>query len=145
MAASTGTHSYSTTFNVDPTGGSTFAAWAEVTEINGPGIKVGSTELTNLNSPNAAKEKTPGLIDAGQLTLKCNFTKVQYALMLTNLRTKGMALKITFPLVGAEITASTLTGTGFIAELGIAIPEDDRITNDVTIEWSGLPVFTAGT
>jgi hypothetical protein len=143
MAVSTGTHSYSTTLSIDPAGGTSYTLVVEVKEMNGPGMKITQSDRTNLSSPGAAREKTPGLIDQGQLTMKLNFTKVQYAAFLTMLR-KALGCKITYPLVGAEVTASTLVGLGSIAEIGQAIPEDDIITNDVTIEATGLWVFTAG-
>lgn len=145
MSASNARHSYSTTLGIDPAGGTTFAAVAEVLDIDGPGLKVGVTERTNLNSPNAAKEKICGFIDQGQLKLKCNFTETQYALFLTMLRKNNMAIKITYPLTGAQTVAAALSGSGQLGELGQTFPEDDRITCDVTIEASGLWTFTPGT
>lgn len=144
MAASTGVHSYSTTLGIDQTGGTTYVVQAEVKEITGPGIKVSSSDRTNLSSPSAAREFAAGLIDAGELSLKLNWTKAQYALFFTGLRKNVMGLQITFPLVGAEVTASKLAGNGHFTDVGLAIPEDNIITNDVTIKWSGLPVFTSG-
>jgi hypothetical protein len=141
---STGTHSVTTTFAVDPTGGTAYATIAEVIEITGPGMNVQKTKFTNLGSPNATEEYKPGLIDPDVLTMKLNWTKAQYSTWLGQLRTPGMAWKITFPLVGAEITASTLTGKGFLTKLGLAIPDNDRITNDVEFAITGSPVFTAG-
>ncbi len=79
------------------------------------------------------------------MTIKCTWTKAQYAVFLTNIRKALMTFKLTFPLVGAEVTASNLTFAGHISKLPLAVPEDDRITNDVTFDVSGVPVFTAGT
>ena len=143
MAASTATHSYSSTIGIDATGGVTYVTAAEVREINGPGLKVTMSDRSHLVSDSAAKEKTAGFIDQGSITLKLNFTKAQYALFLTMLR-KPLGIKITLPLVGGEVTASSIAGKGLLSELGQAIPEDDTITNDVTLEATGLWVFTPG-
>jgi len=144
MANSTGVHSYSTAFAVDPAGGTTFVAQAEVKELSFPGIKISSSDRTNLSSPSAFREFVPGLGDAGEITLKLNWTKAQYNLFVSNVRKSLMGWKITFPLVGSEITASTLTGNGHWTDIGGPFPEDDIITNEVTLKVSGLPVFTQG-
>lgn len=144
MANSTATHSYSTTLGLDPTGGSSFVAVAEVTHISGPGYKVTSVDRTNLNSPSRAREFVSGFIDAGQATFTCRWTKAEYAILLSHLGTNLMNWKLTFPLVGAEVTASNIAWFGHIEELGTEVPEDDVINNDVTVKISGLPVFVAG-
>jgi hypothetical protein len=145
MTVSVARHSYSTTLGIDPTGGSSYVSIAEVIEINGPGIKVTATKRTNLNSPNGYQEKIPGLADQGQLTCKLNFSEAQYTSLVAVIRTPLIAFKITFPLTGTQTVAATLTGQGQIAELGMAFPDDDRITCDATFEASGKWTFTAGT
>src|SRR5437868_173042 len=123
MGASLGTHSYSTNFGIDPAGGTTYVNLAEVVDDNGPDIAVGSTKFTHLNSDNAFHEYKPGLGEGGNLSLKLNFAKAQFNTLLGYLRTAGMAWKITYPLVGAEVTASKLEGKGHLAKLGKAIPD----------------------
>ena len=145
MANSTGTHSYGTTLGLDPAGGTSYTTVAEVIEINGEGVEVSRTKMSNLTSPNAYHEKRPGFADAGQVTFKCTWTKAQYSTFLTNIRTALMAWKVTFPLVGAESVPSTWACAGHLSKLGFAVPEDDRITNDVTVDVSGKPTFTSGT
>lgn len=145
MAASTGLHSYGTTLGLDTSGATTFVTVAEVKKITGPGVKVGSSERTNLNSPNAVKEFVSALIDAGELTFTLNFTQAEYAILLGALRKNLMSFKITFPLLPAGLTGATVVFHGHITDLGQEIPEDDIITNDVTVKVSDLPVFTAGT
>ena len=141
---STGTHSYGTKFSIDSTGGTSYVDLAEVLEVTGPDMNVAKTKFTNLGSPNAAEEYKPGLIDPGMLTMKLNWTKAAYSTWMPLLRTAGMSWKITFPLVGAEVTASTLTGKGFITKFGLTVPDNDRITQDVELAVTGFPVFTSG-
>ena len=141
---STGTSSYGAKFSIDSSGGTTYVDLAEVIEITGPAMNVGKTKLTNLQSPNATEEYKPGLIDPDVITMKLNWTKAVFSTWLPLLRTPGMSWKITFPLVGAEVTPSTLAGKGFISKFGLTTPDNDRITQDVELTVSGLPVFTSG-
>lgn len=145
MANSTGTHSFGTTLGMDPAGGSSYTTVVEVRKIDRSSLKVTSSSMFNLSSPSAHEEKRPGKADAGQMTLTLTWTKTQYATFLTNVRKALMTFKITYPLVGAEVTASTETFAGHIGEFGVAVPEDDAITVDVTIEISGVITFTPGT
>lgn len=144
MANTTGTHSYSTALSLDPAGGSSYAAVAEVIEITHDGVEVKDTDMSNLQSPTAYREFRPGMADAKTLTFKLTFTQGQYATLLSNIRTKLMSWKVTLPLVGSQVTAATLTFAGHINKLGKSIPEDDRITNDVGVKISGAITFTAG-
>ena len=143
MSNSTGTVSYSATFGF---GGNSFppSVLAEVIEIEGPGFKVTSVDLSNLNSPSHAREFRAGFTDAGEITLKLTFTQSAYITLLSYLNYSLQAWQITLPLVGSQSTAAKVTGYGHISSLGQAIPEDDRITNDVTIKVSGMPSFTGG-
>lgn len=121
-------HSYGTTF--------TFSGiTAQVTTITVGGISVNAVETTHLASANAAKEFIGGLIDAGELTLTLNMVKSNYSSLAATLRSTAA---FSLVLAGA---LGTLSGTGLITSLGIAVPEDDRITNDVTIKITGLPTF----
>lgn len=144
MPNSTGTHSYGTALGLDTSGGSSYVSVAEVKKIDRSSLKVTTSSMFNLLSPSAHEEKRPGKADAGQLSLTLNFTKAQYATFLTNVRKALMSWKITYPLVGSEVTASNETFAGHIGELGVAVPEDDTITVDVTVEISGVITFTQG-
>lgn len=145
MAASKGRHSYGTTLGIDPAGGTSYTAIAEVIDLDQSGLKVTKTSLTNLASPSATMENTPGFVDPGQLKAKLNFTEAQFALFLTYLRTASMSMEITYPKAGAQTVAATLVGKGQIAEIGQTFPDDDRITVDVTFDASGPWTFSPGT
>lgn len=144
MANSTGTTSYGADLAIDWSGGSSYASVAEVEDLDFPAIKVPVANVSNLKSPGAAHEKRAKMIDAGTCRAKLTFTQAQYASFLTHLRVNLAAFKITLPLVGAQSVAATITFFGSISALGVPIPADDTITNDVEFEVSGLPVFTNG-
>lgn len=145
MTVSAGRHSYSTTLGIDPAGGTSFALVAEVLDLDFSGFKITKTDRTNLTSPSATKECIPGFVDPGQIKAKCNFTETQYAAFIAMIRKSVMSIQITYPLTGTQTAAATLTGKGQLGELGQAIPEDDRITMDVTFDASGPWTFAPGT
>lgn len=138
-------HGYSTTLGIDPAGGTAFTVVAELVDLDGPSLKQTATEVTNLASPSKTKEKITGFVDPGQLKCKCNFTETQYAAFLAMLGKNAMSVQITYPLTGAQTEAATLTGKGQIGEIGQSVPEDDKISMDVTIEATGPWTFAPGT
>ncbi len=143
MGASAGRHSYGTQLQTDFAGGTTYATFAEVTDLDGPGISVSVTDLTNLNSPSATKEKTPGLIDSGQITFSCTLVPAAYVSMLGSLR-KRLNYKILLPLAGAEITNGFYTFLGFFIKVPTKFPADGKLSEDsITIEISGPVTFSS--
>jgi len=144
MPASTATHSCGTRLSWDTAGGTTYADIAEVIDLDGPSPKIPAADVSNLQSPNCYREKRPKMVDPGAFKAKMNFTKAQYGQLLGQVRKYPISFKISFPLIGTETTASSATWSGFIGGIGMAIPDDDRITNDVDVEVSGPITFTAG-
>jgi hypothetical protein len=133
----------------------TWTEVAEVVTINGVAMDRSVTELTHLRSPNKAKEKVPGFLDGGQVTLKLNYKKGSPTAPFT-----GMAhVQALSP--GGAIAGEAAPGwgrltwavafpdhgmwvfTGFIKSTPVEIPEDNRVTVEATIEISGKPSFYA--
>jgi len=111
--------------------------WLElgwVIDMNVDGITVTATEVSHLRSQFCAKEFLPGKLDGGTLTLNTNFVATQYVI-LNALLQNYKAFRIITPNI------STMTFEGFITSLGVAIPDDDRITVPITIKVSGRPTF----
>ena len=108
----------------------------QVTTISVGGVQVGSIETTHLASASAFKEFVAGLGDGGELSMTLNYAKATMVSLYS-----GARVVAAFTLVLPD--ASTFVGNGFWTNLGIAIPEDDRVTQDVTIKITGKPVFTS--
>jgi hypothetical protein len=147
MGISTARHSYGTLLQVDPTGaiGTPSGTWntiSEVVDITGPGIEVTSNMVTNLSSPNAAKEKIAGLIDAKDVTFTMNFNSGQYNTLVGYLRLRKN-WKIVFPLSGSEVTNATIIFIAHITKLPISFPDDNKIACDnITLDITGLPTYS---
>ncbi len=112
----------------------------EVISLNGVPMSVTITQLTHLASPNKAKEKIAGFTDGGQLSAKMNMSAAQYALL--NARRQGTGSGransnfmgfVLFPDWGGSYLELILQ------QMPFDVPDDDRITIDVTFEISGLP------
>lgn len=155
MADSTGSHSFNSALYVGsyvatnptavpPGGFGAFTEIAEVISMNGVPMTRPPTKLTHLKSDDRAHEKIPAILDGGQVTLKLNFSRARHA---------QLAGLITDPTAGNNNgrykflvyvpDSYMMVVKGFLSSFPTDIPDDDRITIDVTIEVSGKPVFVA--
>jgi hypothetical protein len=140
-------HSYGAKFQSnDNDDGSTFVDCAEVISIKGPGIKIGTVKATHLQSPNAALEKKPGMIDGGTVTAECSFTKAQLAKFYGYIRiTKNW--RVLAPLLAGESTPTMWGASGHITEYGNEYPDPEsnsRVAMTFIIDITGKPVLTQG-
>lgn len=121
-----------------------YTALAELIDITPPKQKVKSVDFTTFSSPSDAQEFKPGLLDGGEVTLKVNYRSDSQAVVDTLVQTM-VAWKTQLPITASEVTTGgSWTFTGFLTDIGGAVPVDDRITSDFTIKVSGVPVFTPG-
>lgn len=164
MAASVAMHSYSTklyaaAFGVaDPAGADVSGniAWSlvgEIISLNGVPMQHSVTRVTHLNSDARAHEKVPGILDGGQVNFKGNYTDATLVQLLGLLPGGGTAAVNDVPLPATPSwgrwqwllvfpTGAMWYATGFVQGMPVDVPEDDRITFDVTVEISGRPAFT---
>lgn len=132
MSASIASHSYGTTLGYGSSSTS-FTSLAEAIDM-GLDPSVGSTKVTNLSSPNAAHEYLPGLFEGGEAPFTINYDKTTYAALYAFARvTKWW--KITLPDGGNAIFQ------GHITKFPVKVPDDDRVTDDMSIKVTGKPTF----
>lgn len=116
----------------------------EVISITGPNIAPSSVKTTHLASTNAADEFTPGFADPGTVSTRLNMIKADLNTIYGFYRTlKGCM--VMFGDGASTSTGSRWTFNAFWTELGNEVPENDRVTTDVTWKISGKPGFTTGT
>lgn len=120
---------------------------ADVISINGVPMERSVTDVTHLRSPNKAKEKVPGFLDAGQNTFRLNY----YKTLMTALQTLApggsnaqdnaandygrLRWAVVMPDHGVWVFS------GFIKSNPVEVPEDNRNTIEVTVEISGKPTW----
>jgi hypothetical protein len=125
-----------------PTGGGAWNQLAEVISFQFPDMESSVTNISHLFSPGRAKEFIAGFTDGGQVTLKMNYFAAAMAAVISIRPTTASgraASNLKFAIVLPD--AGVFYCEGFIQKIGGEVPEDDRVTADVTIKVSGLPLF----
>jgi len=131
---SDGTHGHGTTL-----AGATNGTIGNIISVSGPDQSRDSIDISTMDSTTKWREFIPGMLDAGEITFDVNYDGSDggNANVLSGAIAEATeAWTITFP------DTSTWVASGFITGLGHAIPFDDKITQSVTIKFTGVPVYT---
>jgi predicted secreted protein len=122
--------------------GSAFVAIAEVNSITGPGMTRDTIDVTSLDSTGGYREFITGFRNPGTVTLAMNFTVETYELMHADFESNtAQNYEILLP---AEGSYFSFEFEGYVTELPLTIPPDDKVTADVTIQISGAVVPNTG-
>lgn len=143
MAEDAGVIGYGATIGYGDTLDGSYSDLADVTDIVPPKIEVNKVDKTTHSSASYAREMHPGLITAGEATFKLLFDRANETTLYGLIRTTKY-WRIQFPLETGETTASKYRCAGFICGIQPAVPIDDKMETEVTICWTGKPVFTSG-
>jgi predicted secreted protein len=114
---------------------------AEVNSITGPGMKRTTIDVTSLDSAGGYREFIAGFRDAGTVTLKMNFTRVTYNVMIADFESNILQ---NYNIILPDTEVTSFEFEGLVTELPLSIPADDKVTVDVTIQISGPVVFDSG-
>lgn len=112
-----------------------------VMSISGPNQTRDSVDVSTMDSTSKTREFVPCMLDPGELTLEMNYdaTASGTAHLLDAAQTNTEATwTLTFPGGG---TTSTWACKGFITALGHAVPFDDKVTQSLTLKFSGVPSY----
>lgn len=125
--------------------GSVSNAIGSIMSISGPDQTADVIDISSMDSPQISgagagfREKIVGILRSGEVTFELNYmadtdtTALDAALRNTTAETWTIAF-------GG--TADTWACSGFVSALGHAIPFDDKITQSVTIKFTGVPTYT---
>ena len=131
---STGIHGHGSTLSI---GGTTVG---NIITIAGPDETRDPIDISTMDSTAKWREFIPGMIDAGEATIDLNFDGTTVAALLhAQLTATAQSIIITT----SDVDTATFTANGFITALGHAIPFDDKITQSVTIKFTGAGTFAA--
>lgn len=128
-----GTHGHGTTLS-----GGSAGAIGNIVTLTIDGVSIDIIDITTMLSTNKFKEKLAGLKDSGRITFTVNYdgsASGNADTIHSNLGT-AQVWTVTFP------DTSTYVCSGFIQTYSIADPVEDKISQDVTIEFTGEPTFT---
>jgi predicted secreted protein len=113
--------------------GSTWVAIAEINSITGPGMTKDTIDVTSLDSIGGYREFIPGFKNAGTVSLSMNMTQASVATMLADFDSPDFQnYEIQLHEAGVYLEFE-----GFVTEMPLTIPPDDKVTMDVTIQISG--------
>ena len=130
---SDGTHGHGTSLSCGGT------AVGNIISLSGPDQSRDSIDISTMDSTSKWREFIPGMIDAGEVTLDLNYDGSAAGtanLLAAHLTSTAETWLVTFP------DTSTWSSSGFMTALGHAIPFDDKITQSVTVKFTGSPTYT---
>lgn len=142
---SDGVAGYGCKFGIADAATTSVTAFAEVTNISGPGIEADDIDMTHMQSPDKYREYISGLIDGGQVDIELNYTADQ--------STTFMSLIGVSRVFGIEFADSTSTASadrskfifsGYEKSVGFELPLDDKISTTANFKISGKPVYVKG-
>lgn len=132
---SDGTHGHGSTL-----AGGTAGTIGNIISMGGPNQTRDSIDISTMDSSSKWREFIPGMLDAGEMTFECNYDGVS--------EETGNDLNTALADATPEEWTITLSDTstwvctGFVTALGFGSPFDDKLTQSVTIKFTGAPVYT---
>lgn len=121
--------------------GSAWAKLAEINSISGPSMTRDFIDVTSLDSTGGFREFITGFRDGGTVSLTMNFTRTSYDKMLLDFEDDDPHY---YEIVLPDDVNTSFEFCGFVTELPLEIPTDDKITANVTIKVSGKVTVNSG-
>lgn len=131
-------------------------ALPELIDCNGIDLKPTEVGVTHLRSDDTGKEKVPGFVDSNQLSCRFNYFKALQAALVNLVPGGANAPRQPFGAGGQTLAhwgrklwalllpdGGCWTFSAFLSGSPTQVPEDDRITLDLSLTISGVPRFTA--
>ena len=111
-----------------------------LTKITPVGQKATIVDVSDMDSAGQYKEKVAGFLDAGQAKFDYNFdnSSAGHQFIIANFGTK-QDFKISFPGAG---TPNQVLFSGIIADNGVDVPFDNKMSGTCTVEKTGLDVWS---
>lgn len=117
-----------------------------VTNITGPSMSKDTIDTTALDTTGGYRTFITGFKNAGTLTFTLMFEKEEYSTLKAAFDSDvAKSIEVILPDGTTAETGSKLSFSGFVTEIPLTIPPDDKITCDVTIQISGPVTFTPAT
>ena len=107
---------------------------AEITGIGGPGKSRSIHDTTTLNSPGGYREKLGGFKDSGQIVLSLNMDRDVFNLFNADLESSS---KQSYTVVLSDSGNTEFAFSGWVIDLPMDIPVDDKVTLNCTIDIDG--------
>jgi len=109
--------------------------------ITGPGMSRDTIDTTALDTAGGYRTFITGFRNPGTITLTMNFTRDTYEQMKTDFEDDNTK---NYEILLPDDDNTSLYFAGLVTELPLAIPPDDKIVADVTIQISGQVTLESG-
>lgn len=121
----------------------TYATIAEVRNISGPNLALGTVETTHQASTGAYREHIATLVDGGEITFELNFvvqsnTQNWVLGLIRDVRRSTLRL---FQLIFTDAGTETASFSAFVTAFADAAPVDGKLTANVTVKISSSVTF----
>jgi len=119
-------------------------AWESIGQINsieGPSMTRETIDTTALDTVGGYRTFIASFRDPGELTLEMNFTRSTYETMKNDFESDSLQ---NYEIVLPDADNTSLEFEGFVSEMPLTIPNDDKVTVDVTIKISGQVTLNSG-
>lgn len=139
-----GLDAFGTQFKRDSTGGGSFVAIANVSDISGPSRSREGIEVTAHDSPDDYREFVKGLKDGGEVEITLNYDPSSATHQALDADFEEDPLR-DYQVVILPGTTNEYTWefSGLITDLGDEFPHDDKMERTATFKISGKPTLTA--
>jgi predicted secreted protein len=131
--------------------GTTFKRWddstgvwqrlAEINSISGPSMTRDFIDVTSLDSTGGFREFIAGFRDGGTVSLTMNFTRDTYDIVFADFEDDDPHY---YEILLPDDDNTSFEFCGYVTELPLEIPTDDKITANVTIKVSGKVTKNSG-
>ena len=108
---------------------------AEINSISGFNKTRDIIDVTTLDSTGGYREKISGFRDGGEITLNMNFTRAGYDLF--NFDFEKNSANQTYVIVLSDTAATEYSFGGWVTNITLDVPLDDKVTMTVTIAIDG--------
>jgi hypothetical protein len=114
---------------------------AAITDVKIGGLSREAVDVTSFASAGGYKEFIPSsLIDAGSLDVELNYDNDVAPPIAGAVET----ITVTFPLKTGESTAANISCSGFMTDSEESVPMDDKLSQSITIKFTGARTYTPG-
>lgn len=121
--------------------GSAWVKLAEINSISGPSMTRDFIDVTSLDSTGGFREFIAGFRDGGTVSLTMNFTRATYDVVFADFEDDEPHY---YEIVLPDDVHTSFEFCGYVTELPLEIPTDDKITANVTIKVSGKVTKNSG-
>jgi len=115
-------------------------ALAEINSISGFNKSRDIIDVTTLDSTGGYREKIGGFRDGGQMILNMNYTRAGYDLLNTDFEASSSQ---TFTLKLVDAGATQYDFSGWVTNIALDVPLDDKVTMSCTIDIDGQIIETS--